>query len=141
MADGNGRALSVSDPAGRYVPAQTRRAGVGRPSRELVDMLGEMAMGVIPHALLRLIREPAVRPDLRRAEHAPASAQDDADRLVVVEDEGQACHGRRSRLPVAGRAVQGACPAPRLVTLYPTTGNVCGEVRLRHSDTFIAVST
>jgi hypothetical protein len=46
-------------------------------------MLGQMAMRVV--ATLGLVREPAVRPDLRRAQHLPAGPQNDTDRLGVVE--------------------------------------------------------
>src|SRR5437899_12897361 len=50
-----------------------------------------MAMCVV--ARLRFVREPTIRPNLRGAQHRPAGAEDDADGLVVVEDEGEAGHG------------------------------------------------
>lgn len=42
-------------------------------------------------AVLTLIQEPAVRPNLGRPEHLLPGAEDDAERFVV-ENEREACH-------------------------------------------------
>ena len=63
---------------------------LSRPRHSLgIDVLGEMPMRVV--ARFPLVREPAISPDLRRAQRLLPSAQDDADRLVV-ENQREAGH-------------------------------------------------
>src|SRR5438552_7078552 len=62
-----------------------------------------MAMRVIARPALGLVREPAIRPDLCRAQHLPAGPQDDTDRLGVVENQGETRRRRADRYHPAGR--------------------------------------
>src|SRR5689334_6874180 len=79
-------------------PAVSRNGVYQRegPARRRPDVsvyvLWQMSMGVVSAARLGLVREPTVGPDLGGAEHLATGPQDDSDRLVVVEDEGQAGH-------------------------------------------------
>src|SRR5690242_19526898 len=54
--------------------------------------LWQKSLGMVTAARLGLVHEPTVGPDLGGAEHLATGPQDDTDRLVVVEDEGQAGH-------------------------------------------------
>src|SRR5205807_5694384 len=99
--------------------SQRVRAGARPALACSVDMLGQVAVRVVVR--LTLVGEPAVRPDLGRAEYLPADAQDDTDRLVV-EDQRQACHERRSH--VAGYTSQEAKDLPRDRSCNVLTCNV-----------------
>src|SRR2546423_8425543 len=114
-----GRLPASSNALKQHGPAQ------GRPGCS-VELLGGVAVRVV--ARFAFVREPAVGPDLRGTKYTAARLHDDPERLVV-QYEGQACHERRSRLPVAGPSVQAACRAAGLATPYPATGKRQGGGR------------
>src|SRR5437867_10174960 len=100
-----------------------------------------MPVGVI--AVLALVGEPAIGPDLRRAQGQLAGPEDDAEGFVV-EYEGQTSHGR---LSVSGCQYSKASPLPwwgPWTTLLPTTDyrqpGRGGGGRSSYSDTFARVS-
>ncbi len=78
-------------------------------------------------AVLSLVQEPAVRPNLGRPEHLLPGAQDDAHRFVV-ENEREACH--------TTRAVQAPCRSDFVLCPDVPTCYDLGEIRDRQSDTF-----
>ena len=107
-------------------PAEFKRVC---PSSDL-RIYREVPMRVI--AVLPFVREPAIGPDLGRAQHLLAGAQDDADRFVV-EDEREAGH---ATLPVQGTCQRCLRTTYRRTTCYGLRGGRSGQ-----SDTFSAVSS
>ena len=88
-----------------------------------------------------VVRAPAVRPDLRRAQQLPARAENDADRLFV-ENEWEAGHYE----PVASCGMLRCLSKTFATRLIRQRGlrqrvNEVGRGGVGYSDTFTAVSS
>src|SRR2546422_78054 len=94
-----------------------------------VRVFGQMAVRVV--APLAFIREPAVGPDLRRAQNLSARAQNAPEGFVVENrGEGECCH---AQFPVVSRkaAVQASRHERVLTTWRLTTGYGAGSLHCR----------